>query len=139
MRSFFPDFRRSATTTHIIAAMVHTHQAHTHCGVHRGISITTLFSEWISVPKNRRAKVIWKYLGHGGGRVFLLIMGREEEEEAVCQLGHCSRLGLGDMTGKKSGPAVFKSEGSHLVAVMRRTSGAAETWVQHHFSKDGLS
>ena len=41
-------------------------------------------------------------------------------------------VGLGDVTAVKSGPAFRKAEGSTLVAVMRRTPGAAQAWVDRN-------
>jgi 1,5-anhydro-D-fructose reductase (1,5-anhydro-D-mannitol-forming) len=38
-------------------------------------------------------------------------------------------IGLGDVCTIKSGPAFYKSHGSRLVAVMRRTPGVARQWV----------
>lgn len=38
-------------------------------------------------------------------------------------------IGLGDVCTLKSGPAFYKSTGSKLIAVMRRTPGAAKQWV----------
>jgi predicted dehydrogenase len=39
-------------------------------------------------------------------------------------------VGLGDVTLKKSGPAFYKCSGAKLVAVMRRTPGMAQAWVE---------
>lgn len=39
-------------------------------------------------------------------------------------------VGLGDVTLQKSGPAFYKCDNSDLVAVMRRTPGKAQAWVQ---------
>ena len=39
-------------------------------------------------------------------------------------------VGLGDVTAKKSGPPFWKCSGSKLTAVMRRTPGAASTWIR---------
>lgn len=39
-------------------------------------------------------------------------------------------VGLGDVTAVKSGPPFYKCAGSSLVAVMRRTPGAAAQWVK---------
>jgi 1,5-anhydro-D-fructose reductase (1,5-anhydro-D-mannitol-forming) len=39
-------------------------------------------------------------------------------------------IGLGDVCTIKSGPAFYKSSGSTLIAVMRRTPGAAQRWVE---------
>ena len=41
-------------------------------------------------------------------------------------------IGCGDVTEKKSGPAFNKVEGSHLVAVMRRTASLAEDYARRH-------
>ena len=38
-------------------------------------------------------------------------------------------IGLGDVCTIKSGPAFYKSHGSKLIAVMRRTPGVARKWV----------
>lgn len=38
-------------------------------------------------------------------------------------------VGLGNVTLSKSGPAFYKCDNSELVAVMRRTPGAAQAWV----------
>lgn len=40
-------------------------------------------------------------------------------------------VGLGDVTAVKSGPPFWKCRGSELVAVMRRTPGAAAEWAKH--------
>ena len=39
-------------------------------------------------------------------------------------------IGLGDVTAVKSGPPFYKCDGSRLVAVMRRTPGAAKAWAR---------
>ena len=41
-------------------------------------------------------------------------------------------VGLGDVCAVKAGPAFVKAEGSALVAVMRRTPGAAEVWAKRN-------
>src|SRR5215207_2284977 len=41
-------------------------------------------------------------------------------------------IGCGDVTEVKSGPGFQKAEGSALVAVMRRTRGAAEDYARRH-------
>jgi len=41
-------------------------------------------------------------------------------------------IGCGDVTEKKSGPALQKAEGSELVAVMRRDAVKAEDYAQRH-------
>ena len=41
-------------------------------------------------------------------------------------------IGCGKVTEKKSGPAFHKVEGSHLVAVMRRTAGLAKDYARRH-------
>ena len=45
-------------------------------------------------------------------------------------------IGLGDVTAVKSGPAFYKCQGSNLAAVMRRTPGAAQAWIDQHASAD---
>ena len=41
-------------------------------------------------------------------------------------------IGLGDVCTIKSGPAFYKSSNSALIAVMRRTPGAAQRWVEEN-------
>ena len=41
-------------------------------------------------------------------------------------------IGLGDVCTIKSGPAFYKSHGSKLIAVMRRTPGVAQKWVDEN-------
>lgn len=41
-------------------------------------------------------------------------------------------IGVGDVTEKKSGPALQKAEGSSLVAVMRRNAAKAEDYAKRH-------
>jgi predicted dehydrogenase len=41
-------------------------------------------------------------------------------------------IGCGDVTEKKSGPALQQAEGSELVAVMRRTAALAEDYARRH-------
>ena len=43
-------------------------------------------------------------------------------------------VGLGDVCAVKAGPAFVKCDGSRLVAVMRRTPGAAAQWMKDHAS-----
>jgi len=49
---------------------------------------------------------------------------------------HWAIIGLGDVCTIKSGPAFYKSDGSTLSAVMRRTPNAAQKWIQNN--KDRL-
>jgi 1,5-anhydro-D-fructose reductase (1,5-anhydro-D-mannitol-forming) len=44
-------------------------------------------------------------------------------------------LGCGDVAEKKSGPALYKAEGSELVAVMRRDLAKAEDFARRHGAK----
>ena len=48
-------------------------------------------------------------------------------------------VGLGDVCAVKAGPAFIKADGSTLVAVMRRTPGAAEQWVQENVPGSGCT
>eukprot|EP00560_Eucampia_antarctica_P006199 CAMPEP_0197824774 /NCGR_PEP_ID=MMETSP1437-20131217/1985_1 /TAXON_ID=49252 ORGANISM="Eucampia antarctica, Strain CCMP1452" /NCGR_SAMPLE_ID=MMETSP1437 /ASSEMBLY_ACC=CAM_ASM_001096 /LENGTH=428 /DNA_ID=CAMNT_0043424533 /DNA_START=260 /DNA_END=1543 /DNA_ORIENTATION=- len=51
-------------------------------------------------------------------------------------------VGLGDVCTVKAGPAFVKCDGSRLVAVMRRTPGAAEKWIRENdslFANDGIT
>lgn len=41
-------------------------------------------------------------------------------------------IGCGDVTEKKSGPALYKTEGSRLKAVYNRTPQRANSWIQRH-------
>ena len=45
-------------------------------------------------------------------------------------------IGLGDVTSVKSGPPFWKCTGSRLVAVMRRTPGAAKAWAKENVPGD---
>jgi len=45
---------------------------------------------------------------------------------------HWAIIGLGDVCTTKSGPAFYKSFGSTLSAVMRRTPNAAKKWIQNN-------
>lgn len=44
-------------------------------------------------------------------------------------------LGCGDVAEKKSGPALYKADGSELVAVMRRDRAKAEDFARRHHAK----
>lgn len=44
-------------------------------------------------------------------------------------------LGCGDVAEKKGGPALYKAQGSELVAVMRRDRAKAEAFAQRHGAK----
>ena len=48
-------------------------------------------------------------------------------------------VGLGDVCAVKAGPAFVKAEGSRLVAVMRRTPGAAEEWARQKVPGGGCT
>lgn len=41
-------------------------------------------------------------------------------------------IGCGDVTEKKSGPALYKAKGSRLKAVYNRTQSRAESWTKRH-------
>lgn len=41
-------------------------------------------------------------------------------------------IGTGDVTEKKSGPALYKAKGSRLKGVFNRTRAKAESWVERH-------
>lgn len=41
-------------------------------------------------------------------------------------------IGTGDVTEKKSGPALYKAKGSRLKGVYNRTKAKAESWVERH-------
>ena len=41
-------------------------------------------------------------------------------------------IGCGDVTEKKTGPALYKSSGSVLKGVYNRTTAKAEDWVKRH-------
>mmetsp|Transcript_10993 Transcript_10993/g.19443 ORF Transcript_10993/g.19443 Transcript_10993/m.19443 type:complete len:449 (-) Transcript_10993:265-1611(-) len=45
---------------------------------------------------------------------------------------HWAIIGLGDVCAIKSGPAFYKSHGSTLSAVMRRSPGAASEWIKNN-------
>ena len=44
-------------------------------------------------------------------------------------------LGCGDVAEKKGGPALYRAEGSELVAVMRRDRAKAEDFARRHGAK----
>ena len=41
-------------------------------------------------------------------------------------------IGCGDVTEKKSGPGLYKANGSRLKGVYNRTEAKAHDWVQRH-------
>lgn len=41
-------------------------------------------------------------------------------------------IGCGDVTEKKTGPGLYKAEGSQLRGVFNRTTKRAEDWVERH-------
>ncbi|CAM9834576.1 unnamed protein product, partial [Heterosigma akashiwo] len=45
-------------------------------------------------------------------------------------------VGLGDVCAQKAGPAFWKCDGAELVAVMRRTPGAAAAWARENVPGD---
>lgn len=55
----------------------------------------------------------------------------EKDEKSMIRWGI---IGLGDVCAIKSGPAFYKCRGSTLVAVMRRTPGAAKRWIEENKS-----
>ena len=56
---------------------------------------------------------------------FAMKKGRNDEKEIGWGI-----VGLGDVCTVKAGPAFVKCDGSRLVAVMRRTPGAAAQWIK---------
>jgi predicted dehydrogenase len=47
-------------------------------------------------------------------------------------------IGCGDVTEKKSGPAIYKVPGSSLVAVMRRDAEKAKDYALRHDVPNGM-
>ena len=50
------------------------------------------------------------------------------------KLIHWGIVGLGDVCAIKSGPPLYKCHGSTISAVMRRSPGAAQAWIDEHSS-----